>query len=42
MALLCTWGALKQGSGGGGGNWILATNFWADTGVWDDSAVWKD
>jgi len=24
------------------GNWILATNFWDDTGVWDDAETWND
>ena len=24
------------------GAWILATNFWNDTGVWDDTATWND
>ena len=22
--------------------WILATGFWADSGMWDDTAVWVD
>lgn len=24
------------------GDWILATGFWADSGVWDDTSTWID
>lgn len=36
--------ASLAGFGGGGspGAWLLATGFWADSGVWDDSANWID
>ena len=27
---------------GGPPEWILATNFWADSGAWSDSDVWND
>jgi hypothetical protein len=28
--------------GGGGGDWLLATGAWNDSGVWDDASNWMD
>ena len=33
---------ISGGGGGGSGDWILATGFWADAGVWQDDQTWID
>lgn len=32
----------RGGDAGSGDNWILATSFWADTGVWIDGDSWSN